>query len=389
MSDLNRVVDASSRTDSPFPTFAEDLPTPGRDELTPRIREGLPPAYRMRADSHYVDQLDSPPAMTIQFVAVQSIEFVDESSSAAIPALVDSIKRHGVLEPLLVQKHDRRHRLISGKKRLVAAITAGLREVPCVIHRVDDEQARLLTAAAKAPSAAAVSARDAKATALPATDAELANSLSSLASCAALLADSTPRLARAMAADLIRAEVWRAACLLHAARVLRHGVPPSSRLVSPGDLVQAVVRALGIDAKLRGFTVEGMVTVAEDASIRGDRELLVYGLSGLVLTMFSAMEGTGAGRVTITALPETVGRVTVSVSQESVAVPESWPASLIESALDGGGASSTAISILALRRLAEAGDGRLAMTRLPNGCRVSIDLPLDGANGAKITKGTT
>lgn len=383
MSELNRVVETSSHTDSPFPTFAEDLPAAGRDELTPRIREGLPPAYRMRADAHYVDQLDTPPAMTIQFVAVQSIEFVDESSSAAIPALVDSIKRHGVLEPLLVQKHDRRHRLISGKKRLVAAITAGLREVPCVIHRVDDEQARLLAAAAKAPSAAAVSARDVKASLLPATDGELSNSLSSLAACAALLGESTPRLTRTMAADLMRAEVWRATCLLHAARVLRHGVSSSTHPVSPRDLVQSVVQALAVDARLRGFVVDAIVTVPDETSIRGDRELLVYGLSGLVLTMFSAMEGASAGSVTLTVLPESVGRVTLAVSQESVAVPDSWPTSLIESALDGGGASAMAISMLAMRRIAETHDGRFAVTRLANGCRVSIDLPLEDTKGAK------
>ena len=33
----------------------ESVPTPERPPVT--IREGLPPAYRMRADAHYVEQL--------------------------------------------------------------------------------------------------------------------------------------------------------------------------------------------------------------------------------------------------------------------------------------------------------------------------------------------
>ena len=40
----------------------ESGPTP---ERPPVIREGLPAAYRMRADSHYVEQLDAPASPSV------------------------------------------------------------------------------------------------------------------------------------------------------------------------------------------------------------------------------------------------------------------------------------------------------------------------------------
>src|SRR5262252_9883178 len=112
---------------APFPTVQEPLP-PARENRKPLVREGLPPSYRMRADAHYVDQLDAPRAMTVQMIAVADIDGADENASPIL-SLVDSIRRHGVLEPLLVQTRDRRYRLLAGKRRLAAAISAGLHQV--------------------------------------------------------------------------------------------------------------------------------------------------------------------------------------------------------------------------------------------------------------------
>ena len=45
------------------------------DDSTPPTREGLPPRYRMRADAHYVEQLDSSLLNSpIRFLEVRSLE---------------------------------------------------------------------------------------------------------------------------------------------------------------------------------------------------------------------------------------------------------------------------------------------------------------------------
>jgi hypothetical protein len=98
----------------------------------------------MRADAHYVEQLDgATPAVTVQFIAVHAIDVADAPADA-LPSLVESIKRHGVLEPLVVQRNNGTYKTITGQKRLAAARAAGLLDVPCLVHQVTDDRADAL-----------------------------------------------------------------------------------------------------------------------------------------------------------------------------------------------------------------------------------------------------
>ena len=51
-----------------------------------------------------------------------------------IAELADSIKRYGVLQPLLVQKKGERYEIIAGERRWRAAKEAGIKEVPVVVR---------------------------------------------------------------------------------------------------------------------------------------------------------------------------------------------------------------------------------------------------------------
>ncbi len=57
-----------------------------------------------------------------------------------IDELADSIKRHGVLQPLVVRQQGGEYELIAGERRLRGAKAAGLEEVPIVIIEADDRQ---------------------------------------------------------------------------------------------------------------------------------------------------------------------------------------------------------------------------------------------------------
>lgn len=57
--------------------------------------------------------------------------------------LSDSIQASGIIQPLIVRKTENGYRLIAGERRLKAAVMAGLRRVPCVVHKTDDETAAL------------------------------------------------------------------------------------------------------------------------------------------------------------------------------------------------------------------------------------------------------
>jgi ParB family chromosome partitioning protein len=54
--------------------------------------------------------------------------------------LRDSIKTHGVLQPLVVRKHGDEFQLIAGERRLKAAQAAGLADVPVHVVEFDDQQ---------------------------------------------------------------------------------------------------------------------------------------------------------------------------------------------------------------------------------------------------------
>lgn len=61
----------------------------------------------------------------------------DESE---IADLADSIRTHGILQPLVVRRVGERYELIAGERRLRAALAADWRQVPVQVRNVDDRQ---------------------------------------------------------------------------------------------------------------------------------------------------------------------------------------------------------------------------------------------------------
>jgi ParB family chromosome partitioning protein len=56
----------------------------------------------------------------------------------ALDELADSIRQHGILQPLSVRRAGNSYELISGERRLRAAELAGLTDVPCILMSMDD-----------------------------------------------------------------------------------------------------------------------------------------------------------------------------------------------------------------------------------------------------------
>jgi ParB family chromosome partitioning protein len=62
--------------------------------------------------------------------------------SQAMQSLVESVKQHGILSPLLVRpKGQDLYELVAGERRYRAAVSAGLDEVPVVVRELTDEDA--------------------------------------------------------------------------------------------------------------------------------------------------------------------------------------------------------------------------------------------------------
>lgn len=61
-----------------------------------------------------------------------------EFAESAIRELAQSIKRQGIIQPLVVRRSDAGYELIAGERRLRASQLAGLSEVPAIIKEADD-----------------------------------------------------------------------------------------------------------------------------------------------------------------------------------------------------------------------------------------------------------
>jgi hypothetical protein len=323
----------------------------------------------MRADAHYVDQLDAPPAITVQLLPVTAIDAGDAAPMASVPSLVDSIKRHGVLEPLIVQKRDRRYRVITGRKRLAAAMGAGLREVPCIVRRVGDDEAQVLaTASRQQPTTATAPI------ALRQSDEETANALSAVLSSTALLTRDTPAFTREVTIEMLRAESQRALCLLRVGSTLRYGVPEARRFVPVPEIVKRVQDLIAPDASLRGASVTVQWSPCERALLRGDCEVLAYSLSAVALVLSKVLDRGLSATIAITASAESPDAVRIAVEHDFVVLPEAWLALPTGSAIDAS-SSGELMPLLALQKVVEAYGGHLEVARLAHGSRVSVVLP--------------
>ena len=104
-----------------------------------------PPRGLGRGLGALIPQLDEEEISKAQEIPVQSIrpnpfQPRKEFDSNALNELAESIKEHGIIQPLLVRDTDEGYQLIAGERRWRAAQIVGLRQVPVVIREFTDQQ---------------------------------------------------------------------------------------------------------------------------------------------------------------------------------------------------------------------------------------------------------
>lgn len=89
--------------------------------------------------------MDSPKMMELTVESVESSPFQTRSDfpDEGLRELAESIKREGLLQPILVRPKNGRYELIAGERRLRAAKMAGLSRVPAIVRRPSDVEARV------------------------------------------------------------------------------------------------------------------------------------------------------------------------------------------------------------------------------------------------------
>jgi ParB-like chromosome segregation protein Spo0J len=285
-------------------------------------REGLPKTYRSRHDSHYVEQLSGGGAMPLlRMLPPSRIDAVNLPEAGDLGALAASVAQHGVLQPLLVRAHDGRFSLIDGRRRLSAARAAAMREVPCLVYTVDEEQAAHLGEASNVQEAppvppSAVAPVDAPAVACDpltaATLAELQHALGTVRGCLQWLPRARTTTRERVAARLLAADLDRAEWLVRARQYLAGALRVALRPTKVADIA-ADVTAMAPAVALHGGTLEVDASKG-DHVFTADRALLSHAARGLAWALLAAGEAAGDMRVRVSIAPAQ-GRTVLAVSE--------------------------------------------------------------------------
>jgi hypothetical protein len=187
---------------------------------------------------------------------------------------------------------------------------------------------------------------------------DLAQSLAALRACTNLLSERGPALASSVAANLIRAEAWRATCLLQASRFLRGEIIASPKPASAQSVVDQVLKSIEPERRLRGISIDERIAV-DDSRIVVDEELMVGALSGLLLATIALQDDQSEFVVTMRAEARG-GEVVFSVAQGQVRPPANW--------------ATDAVPIVSAGRIVEACEGRMTVTGTGAGTDVRLTL---------------
>ncbi|AWE09177.1 chromosome partitioning protein ParB [Lysinibacillus sp. 2017] len=100
------------------------------------LGKGIDALFREEA-VHKEDQVQQIAVAKIIANPFQPRKIFDET---AIEELSASIKEHGIIQPIVVRKKDKKYEIVAGERRYRAAKQAGLTEVPVIVKDFDEQQ---------------------------------------------------------------------------------------------------------------------------------------------------------------------------------------------------------------------------------------------------------
>ncbi len=340
-------------------------------------REGLPPGYRMRHDSHYVDQLTARTGQPqVRTLAIRDIDATRSPDAREVEPLVRSIAKYGVLQPLIVRSRGGRFELIAGARRLRAAVLAGLTEVPSLVHTCDDTRAQALAEAENLrvePSAGPAAGAHVASSGLT----ELAQSFGTIDSCLHLLVSREGSLRDRVALDLVRTEVHRSHRLVQSLQVLSQEPALSLAPVPVGAALDEVLERFGPERRLGGVQVE--LSIGEGPHlVEADPEWLSVGLAAAIGGMLALVQTAKMPALQVRLTGTASGpSIMLEIAQHAVTVP-AWALGRLFDATwtDRPGGGQAAVEFAAARRIVELHHGGIeVLTGERGGCRVVVVLP--------------
>ena len=384
-----------------------NVPIPGRisqppateEERPQPAREGLPAAFRMRRDRHYVEQLmGDAPLRTVREIPMAEIEPPREDEADLAP-LRESVREMGILQPLLVFEGSagagqdgapaasgKRFTIIAGANRYRVALELGLRTVPCIVVETGAHSVDALREAVACRAATPTDPEPPMATAIPDRVHPSAP--------AAGLRDVTARLAFVSAVmpaldvagydplrwniltDLMRVEMERARSTAAAVEWLSSpDAPPTREPIDAAGILDAVLEAIGPEARLQGVTLDVSSSLSGYA-IPVDRAMIVRALTGMAQAMLALSPSGSTLRLECNGTTVRPAMI-VGITQEACAVtPEAADRFFDAGSLEHPAGPTNALVLAGAAHAARAHGGRVhARAHERRGCTVTFVVP--------------
>jgi hypothetical protein len=262
-----------------------------------RSREGLPPKFRMRHASHYVEQLmGDGPIQSVRQIPIDQV--IGPDVTADVTDLAASIREVGLLQPLLVTSRESSgFELVAGRHRLSAARKAGLAAVPCLLMNAEGDTAVKLKEHTERRSLVEERPESPPVSVEAAATAEVLRTAFSEISSSMRFIDSLAPIARAndsgfratMIVNAISVEAHRATTLAAAASLLTRREPPRLEPVDCASLLQSIRSEVKVEGRLKGVTIDWAESVALARTV-ADGEALSTGWSALLHAILALAE---------------------------------------------------------------------------------------------------
>ena len=116
-------------------------------DILPRWRNPHSAKDSARSSARGLRSLASKPApssgeriqqLKLETISASPLQPRKQFEHEALQELIDSIREHGIIQPLIVRQVDGGHELIAGERRLRAAQELGLAEVPVIVRSAND-----------------------------------------------------------------------------------------------------------------------------------------------------------------------------------------------------------------------------------------------------------
>ncbi|HTM05376.1 MAG TPA: ParB N-terminal domain-containing protein [Vicinamibacterales bacterium] len=335
-----------------------------------RSRQALVTTFPRDSQPHACDRFESAPPL-VQLIPLASIDTAGALPDVATE-LVQSIMRNGVLEPVLLRAGSERPVLVSGRRRVSAAIRAGLKVIPALVVTLTDEEALAVNATDRPALRASGAGEELLQTG---TLQELSGTVTLLGTCAHLAADAAGSISSRAALDLMDAEIWRATTLVSALRTVQSELRLERAPTTAGAIIDRVLMETALARRLMGISdVLRTESVDERRAIRIDPTLTVAALSGLLAVLFAWAESKVTVQMAMSATMRD-GTVCFTFEQHGIDVPASWlDHGFATSVADRRGSVGILLWLLQARRVALAHGGHAELHKITGGSSMTLTL---------------